>query len=195
MNKYKTILVFFFLTSLFAPNAQSQLVGFQVSLIEPQGNFGKIFLPSFSYEIYSNFEEMDDHFKYGMAIDVTVLNPGSDTINFGVNDIRLYKKTYEFNAGLIMVYNILKEKFTPFVGLDLFMMCEKYNFTQLSPYNSGFEKNVDIGLSATPKIGCSYEFLDDIVLNAGAGFVYRYKIGSDQQESFFKYFISIGYYF
>ncbi|MFZ4800152.1 MAG: hypothetical protein ACOYMA_21865, partial [Bacteroidia bacterium] len=62
MNKLKTILVFFFLTSLFAPNAHSQLAGIQVSLIEPQGNFGKIFLPSFSYEIYSNFEEMDDHF-------------------------------------------------------------------------------------------------------------------------------------
>ncbi len=195
MDKFKIILIFFFLTSLFAPSAHSQLAGIQVSLIEPQGNFGKIFLPSFSYEIYSNYREIDDNFRYGMAVGVCVLNAKGDTINMGSQNSRLYRKTYEFNVGLIFVYNILKEKFTPFVGLDLNIMGEKYNFTQFSPYYSGMAKEIDFGISAMPKIGCSYEFYNDFILNIGAGFAYRYKIVSAQKENYLKYFISIGYYF
>lgn len=196
MFKYKTTAVFFFFIYFFSIyDAKSQLSGIQVSYIQPSGDFGKVFLPSFSYEIYANYKEIDDNFRYGMAVGVTVLNASNDTIVYGEHDQRLYKKTYEFQAGFIMIYNILKNKFTPFVGLDIYIMGEKYNFTQVDPFFFGMDKEIDFGVSATPKIGCTYEFFDDCVFTVGAGYAYRYKIVSDQKENYFKYFISLGYYF
>ncbi|MFZ4398606.1 MAG: hypothetical protein ACOYO1_01125 [Bacteroidales bacterium] len=196
MNKSIIIYLLFFLFVFFInPKAYSQLYGFQVSTIEPKGDFGKTFSTSYSLDAFSLDIEFDDHLRFGSVLGVTFLNAKKDTFLFGSYGRRVFDRSYELQIGLFMNYNFLKEDFSPFIGFDLNVMFVKYNYTVISKNYNDVERKNDFGICILPKIGVSYEYKEDFVISVGGAYAYRYKIIEGKKESFIKYFISIAYSF
>lgn len=201
----KKILSILILTICFYNNSlKAQGFGLQVGLINPLGRAAYFLKPGLGAELHFIPADIDDRWKFNIALSYYVFKPTQDTFNTYGLEVSQQSKLYPGYSIISKVdmasicmgvtFKILDKKLSPTVGTDLIFSMIGISQTVESGFRTTSSENESYwSLALAPRIGASYEVSDNWLINAGLA-IPVVGIGSTYLQSYWKPFISINYF-
>ncbi len=181
----------------------AQGLGLQVGSMNPIGKTAYILKPGYGVEFDFLPGEVDDRWKFNIALEYFIFKPTQDTFNtYGLEmsqQTTLYpgysimRKYSIASIGAGFIFKMLDKDLSPTIGADVnvsLITLSQTNVTQLM--NSSSDNDSFLRIATGPKIGASYQIQDCWLINAGVGS--SFGIGNSGIQSYWKPYISINYY-
>lgn len=217
-NRYTQLLLLVsFLQFSYAQHDKAFVLGLQANYVAPGSDMKYALKPTVGIELKLSSGEIDNRFKFGVALGYCVFKPTQDTFRiYGtqtggtasngvpVNGTLLqpgFEHIYNYKVasiGFWSDFKILSKKFSPTLGLDFYAyvasLNEDYTVEWQISLQGQNENETTYSFAFIPKAGLSYELKDNWLFAGGMGRSMAF-YGSETLRSFWKSYISVLYYF
>lgn len=208
MKYTKIITLFLLIIIAFYPQKTNAQIGGRISYIKPSGDYGLIFKPTLCYElVYYPYTPLEDRIVVGLSIGFMKPQTRLDsipvyTIQYDGNHTNFlpsyekYEKYFSVPIALNLEYKFIKKKkFTPVIGLDIYLHLIRYIYiNDIATVTHFYDDGGKVAVGLNSRFGFLYQPNKKIMFDCGIG-----KCGSIEQyytiQSYWKIYLSSVYYF
>ena len=182
---------------------KAQGYGLQIGTMNPMGKTAYILKPGYGGEFHFMPGEIDDRWKFNVALGYYTFKPTQDTFNTYALEISqkttlypgysILRKYSIASIGAGFTFKILDKVFSPVIGAEGNVSIITMSQSSVSGIiSSGSDNDSYWRLAIGPKLGACYEISDTWLINAGVGSSFGF--GNSGLQSYWKPYVSINYF-